>query len=200
LLHSSGSRSLVEATEQFADGIFTRVEWEEAAIQVALKQELCDDARRSPTHRAAFAAAQLLSSAAYDAAGYASFHTCAAMQLAEGPEAPDWFFDPFRMPPFGARIPKRHPEQATQAALLRCIVGNPYCPKTINESWQHWNGGTVRALAQAIYTERGYDRMPMLADALEDAGCRDCHILDHCRGPGPHARGCWVVDLLLGKS
>jgi len=42
--------------------------------------------------------------------------------------------------------------------------------------------------------------MPILADALEDAGCTDAAILEHCRGPGPHVRGCWVVDLILGKS
>jgi hypothetical protein len=55
-------------------------------------------------------------------------------------------------------------------------------------------------MAQAIYNERGFDRLPILGDALEDAGCTDRDILDHCRGPGPHVRGCWAVDLLLGKG
>ena len=55
-------------------------------------------------------------------------------------------------------------------------------------------------LAQGIYEERAFDRLPILADALEDAGCDNADILSHCRGPGPHARGCWVVDLLLGKK
>ena len=66
--------------------------------------------------------------------------------------------------------------------------------------WLLWNDGTVRKIAQAI---RSADRMadlPVLADALEDAGCDDADLLAHCRGPGPHVRGCWVVDLLLGKS
>jgi hypothetical protein len=55
-------------------------------------------------------------------------------------------------------------------------------------------------MAQAIYDERAFDRLPILADALEDAGCTNADILGHCRGAGPHAKGCWVVDLLLGKE
>jgi hypothetical protein len=52
----------------------------------------------------------------------------------------------------------------------------------------------------AIYDERAFDRLPVLADALEDAGCADADLLGHLRGPGPHVRGCWAVDLILGKS
>ncbi|MBA4064130.1 MAG: hypothetical protein C0501_10535 [Isosphaera sp.] len=63
-----------------------------------------------------------------------------------------------------------------------------------------WRTSTVLALAQGIYGERAFDRLPILADALQDAGCEDADILAHCRGPGPHARGCWVVDLVLGKA
>jgi hypothetical protein len=63
-----------------------------------------------------------------------------------------------------------------------------------------WLTSTVTSLAQAIYTDRAFDRLPILADALEDAGCTSSDILDHCRGPGPHVRGCWVVDLLLAKE
>ena len=59
---------------------------------------------------------------------------------------------------------------------------------------------TVFALATGIYTERAFDRMPILADALEDAGCDNADILEHCRGDGPHVRGCWVVDLILEKE
>jgi hypothetical protein len=58
----------------------------------------------------------------------------------------------------------------------------------------------VRKIAGAIYEERAFDRLPILADALEEAGCTDAEVLEHCRGPGPHVRGCWVVDLLLGKE
>jgi hypothetical protein len=60
--------------------------------------------------------------------------------------------------------------------------------------------GTVPKVAQAIYEERAFDRLPVLADALEDAGCADAGLLGHLRGSGPHVRGCCSVDLLLGKG
>jgi hypothetical protein len=55
-------------------------------------------------------------------------------------------------------------------------------------------------LAQAVYDKRAFERLPDLADALEEAGCTDAEVLGHLRGPGPHVLGCWLVDLLLGKS
>ena len=70
----------------------------------------------------------------------------------------------------------------------------------LDPSWLAWNDGAIRKMAQAIYDARAFDRLPLLADALEDAGCTDAAILSHCREPGEHVRGCWVVDLLLGKS
>jgi hypothetical protein len=91
-------------------------------------------------------------------------------------------------------------EREAQCILLRDIFGNPFRPVTIDPSWLTWNGSTVVKLADAIYEDRAFDRLPVLADALEEAGCSDQAILDHCRGPGPHVRGCWVVDLMLGKN
>ncbi|HYT95042.1 MAG TPA: hypothetical protein VEL76_40370 [Gemmataceae bacterium] len=91
-------------------------------------------------------------------------------------------------------------EKAGEAALcdlLRCIFGNLIHPVAFDPAWRTT---TVKQLALGIYDERAFDRMPILADALEDAGCTDPVILDHCRGPGPHVRGCWVLDLLLGKK
>jgi hypothetical protein len=63
-----------------------------------------------------------------------------------------------------------------------------------------WNNGTIVKLAKGIYDDRAFERLPILADALEEAGCDNADILYHCRGRGPHVRGCWVVDLLLGKE
>jgi len=63
-----------------------------------------------------------------------------------------------------------------------------------------WLTGTVTSLAQAIYDERAFDRLPILADALEDAGCTNQDILAHCRQPGEHCRGCWALDLVLGRE
>jgi hypothetical protein len=86
-----------------------------------------------------------------------------------------------------------------QAELIREVFGNPFQPVFFDGA-RACNGGTVSLIADSIYADRAFDRLPILADALEDAGCTDAAILEHCRGPGPHVRGCWVVDLLLGKS
>ena len=66
--------------------------------------------------------------------------------------------------------------------------------------WLTWNGGTVVRLAQAVCDERAFERLPLLADALEDAGCADADLLGHLRSPGPHVLGCWAPDVLLGKG
>jgi hypothetical protein len=63
-----------------------------------------------------------------------------------------------------------------------------------------WQTSTVIQLARQMYDSRDFSAMPILADALQDAGCDNSDILGHCRGPGPHTRGCWVVDLLLRKA
>jgi hypothetical protein len=91
-------------------------------------------------------------------------------------------------------------ERALQCDILRDCFGNPFRPVAVEPSWLTWNDGTVPRLAQAVYDERAFDRLPILADALEDAGCTDADILGHLRCPGPHARGCWALDLLLGRS
>ncbi len=95
-------------------------------------------------------------------------------------------------------------ECKAQAGILRDLLGNPFRSLFGNPAWRTPN---VVALAQAAYDERslpagtlGPDRLAILADALEDAGCTDAAILTHLRGPGQHVRGCWPVDLLLGKT
>ena len=90
---------------------------------------------------------------------------------------------------------------AAQASLLRDIFGSPFrAPPRLNPAWLAWEGGTVRNLAAAVYAGPDFDRLPIVADALEEAGCDAAEFLAHLRGPGPHARGCWALDLLLGKS
>ncbi len=95
--------------------------------------------------------------------------------------------------------------------LIRDIIGNPFRPVAVDPAWLT---STAVGVAQAIYDDRAFDRLPILADALQDAGCENADILDHCRGSqefgpvsgashgpnGPHVRGCWVVDLVLGKN
>jgi hypothetical protein len=87
-------------------------------------------------------------------------------------------------------------DHATQCHLLRCIL-RPFGSPTPDPAWLT---STVVALARGIYDDRAFDRLPILADALQDAGCDNADVLDHCRTPGPHARGCWVVDMILGKQ
>jgi hypothetical protein len=96
--------------------------------------------------------------------------------------------------------PERAECRPAEARLLRDIFGNLFRPVAINAAWLAWNDGTVVKMAQSIYDERAFDRLPILADALEEAGCHDPEILGHCRQPGEHVRGCWIVDLILGKE
>jgi hypothetical protein len=109
--------------------------------------------------------------------------------------------------PFAAKwwaISNEEPPIARRQTVLRCIFGNPFHPFALAPSC---TTATVLALAHLAYEDRilpagilDSQRLAVLADALEDAGCTDPDILVHLRGPGPHVRGCWVVDLLLGKS
>jgi hypothetical protein len=98
-------------------------------------------------------------------------------------------------------------ETANQCHLIRDIFGNPFRPVTISPAILAWNDAVVVRLAKVAYEQRQMPsgmldnvRLAVLADALEEAGCTDTDILGHLRGPGPHVRGCWVVDLCLGKA
>jgi hypothetical protein len=84
-----------------------------------------------------------------------------------------------------------------QKAIVLDIFANPFRPTTINPSLLT---PAVVSIAQSIYEERAFDQMPILADALEESGCDHADILNHLRQPGEHVRGCWVLDLLLGKE
>jgi hypothetical protein len=88
-------------------------------------------------------------------------------------------------------------EHRAQTVLLRDIFRNPF-RAVIPGPWLRKNNPV--GVAQAIYSDCAFDRLPILADALEDAGCDNVDILNHCRQPGEHVRGCWVVDLILGKE
>jgi hypothetical protein len=91
-------------------------------------------------------------------------------------------------------------DRATYPGLLRCIFGNPFRPAEIAPKVLAWRDGLLVALAQRMYESRDFAEMGVMTDMLEDAGCRDAQVLGHCRGPASHARGCFVVDLLLGKT
>lgn len=88
-------------------------------------------------------------------------------------------------------------EYKVQTDLLRCIFGNPFGKHRIEPGWRT---SAVVDLANTVYYQRAFKTLPILADALEDAGCTSAEMLHHCRSPGPHGRGCWVVDAILGKE
>lgn len=181
LLIDKYSRKALTIAERYADGEVTAEKlgfaWGDArrAAQVAHRQE------RETAEASAMWAVSLLCEADIGRAltAVALVARCEAFPIEQGPldEA-----------------------QRQQSLLLRDIVSNPFCPVTLDSAWSRWQDDTIPKLAQVIYDERAFDRLPVLADALKEAGCTDADILAHCRGPGPHVRGCWVVDLLLGKE
>lgn len=168
------ARPAVEAAERFADGSITDEERRAAWRNINAKQY-----GDLTTWSAAFGAVQ---KRAYPAARHASSR--AGYDIAHGILGDDW-----------SRA--RKAEKRVQTMLLRDIMGNPFQPATADPVWLT---STVVALAAGVYDERVFDRMPILADALMDAECDNDDILNHCRSPRPHVRGCWVIDLLLGKT
>jgi hypothetical protein len=88
----------------------------------------------------------------------------------------------------------------TKACLVHEIFGNPFRPMVLDPDWLTWNDGCVRNLAQGIYDARRFRELPILADALEDAGCTAIDLLAHLRNGLRHFRGCWALDVLLCKT
>jgi hypothetical protein len=84
-----------------------------------------------------------------------------------------------------------------QSNLLRDVFGNPFHSVSLDPAWIT---PLVKGLALSIYDDRNFTDLPILADALEEAGCTNADILQHCRGPGPHVRGCWSLDLILCRK
>jgi hypothetical protein len=93
-----------------------------------------------------------------------------------------------------------NPDDRDLASVIRDILGNPFRPERIDPTWLVANDGAACRLAQDIVANCSNSELPILADALEDAGCASDAILSHCRTPQRHVRGCWVVDLLLGRE
>jgi hypothetical protein len=90
---------------------------------------------------------------------------------------------------------------AAQADILRDITRHPFQPfLNLDPARGARSDGAVCTLARSVYEHRSFDRLPLLADALHDAGCTDAELLAHLRGPGPHVRGCWAVDFILNKT
>jgi hypothetical protein len=82
--------------------------------------------------------------------------------------------------------------------LVREVFGNPFQSVSVLPEWLSWREGIVPTIARWIYEDRAFDRLPILADALEGAGCPEADMLAHCRQVADHVRGCWVIDSVLG--
>jgi hypothetical protein len=172
-LRDDRSRTAVEVAERYADGLTTRQE-----LGVA-----CNAANRN-TSGAAIRRAVLVTAARVVRPRVAAVY---ASHIAGNAE---------------------RDERAAQAALLRDLYGLlPFHPVSANLALLSWGGGTVRRLAEAAYKHRllpdgtlDRNRLAVLADALEEASCTDAELLAHLRSPGPHVRGCFALDAVLGKS
>jgi hypothetical protein len=186
LLTDDRSRQAVEVAERFADGQATLVELAEARNR-ALAAE---NGASSEVAKAAYWAASMKAAGSIWNASTAAVSEAArvAAKAALANQAAAW----------DAELAAGNRDHV---ALLRDIVGSPFQPDpALDPAWLLFDRGVVRDLAAGIYHERAFDRLPILADALEEAGCMDGGILGHCRAAGrDHARGCWVVDLVLGR-
>jgi hypothetical protein len=188
LLPDGRIREAVEAAERFADGEI-------------------DAAALGDTH----AAAEQAVASPYDPKNVAGGAVlCAAAPNVDSPfmqRAVRAVADHAGPHPDEVRAKRIKQECAASSDRLREVFGNPFRPVTIDPAVLTWREGTIPKLAQSVYDERelpsghlDHHSLAVLADALEDAGCTSPAILDHCRSEGPHVRGCWVIDMLLGKQ
>jgi hypothetical protein len=168
--------------ERHADGLLTddglvlaRLRAEESAARA---WALWDDGTAQAQEAAAAAAGPNPEAAATKASEYAA----AAAQAESGGEPAAW-----------------KSEQRRQSGLLRDLFGDPWAaPAVPDPAWLAWGGGTVLAVARSAYESGRFQDLPVLADALEDAGCDDERLLGHLRQQGPHARDCWALGVILG--
>jgi hypothetical protein len=181
MLPDPGCRLAVEVAERFADGNETLeqlVSARMAAAEVPITGGMAGlEACQAP-----------LTVAAHDAV-YPRWHIATADFVAE---AVLWsYLD-------GAEACANVEKE--QAEILRDLFGNPFRPVTVEPTWLAWNRRKVADLVRGIYDDRAYEWLGLLADALEDAGCANPQLLGHLRGPGPHWRGCWAIDLLCDAA
>jgi hypothetical protein len=184
LLTAERSRRAVEAAERVADGISGLAELEPFWV------EHDDFPLHSDEEVPSYAAIYAGRESAWLAA-------CDVPANAASEEA--WSVVPSRLRD-GHRQEVCQSAERAQAGLLRCIVGNPFRPVTFDPSVLGWREGLLVAMARRLYDGRAFADLPVLADALEEAGCTDPEILSHCRSGAEHVRGCFVVDLCLGSG
>jgi hypothetical protein len=204
LLGDERSRRLIEAVERHADGLAAWEEVEEAAgpaaevaraasVAVRYDSRICSPREANAAALNAAAAAATANPDAGEAAWWALNRAkIAAQMIASATASGETYQEVARA--------ARAAEHAAQIQLVHDLFG-PTPPQAIglDASWLTWDSGTVVRMTRSIYEERRWEDMGVLGDALQEAGCADEVFLSHCRG-GPHARGCVVVDALLGLS
>jgi hypothetical protein len=184
LLIDTASRRAVEAAELFADEQISKEELQSAFV-TGTSAMLAERGNLAYTSSGGgiggpVTAAYITAFVGVDGYGAADGVASCAIRAATGNRGDEWT------------------ERAKQAGILRDLFGPlHFRPVSLDPAWRT---PAILHLAQAIYDDRAFDQFPILADALEEAGCTSRDVLDHCRGPGPHVRGCWVVDLVLGKG
>jgi hypothetical protein len=192
LLTDERYRSALDVAERYADGLASTGELHDAGRVVANAIRHTDEYEWSEEKQALLLAA--------NAVGWAA-------TLREPPDPPAYLAGCAATGARSAALTagvSQAEANAAQSALIRDILGNPFRPVALDPAVL---GTAIPSLAQAAYEERALPgreldpaRLAVLADALEEAGCTDAALLDHLRGPGPHCRGCWAVDLVLGKG
>jgi hypothetical protein len=211
LLTNTRGREAVEVSERYADGVVNQRELMKAGRRAQYALTAIDNAR-PPIHkltpdagRARCILATAITAArcstekdSSDAARYAS--TCAAQAIAYQ-TAPPGALVMYGDPDADEELAGCEERHVRQCQFLHDIFDGVFRPSfPLPPVVLAWNDSTIPRMAQGIYEERAFGRLPILADALLDAGCDDEELIRHCRSEGPHARGCWAVDLILGKE
>jgi hypothetical protein len=208
LLSDERSRTAVEVAERYADGLVS--EWERT-VAWAMAKPVAHDfwlSARVNDHPDSLVLPVGWEPIAGPAEARRAFPGAYTAAIALGPptllpKAADWAAEA------AERAAMPGDEREEQSRLLRDMVGPlPFrLPPLVAPAWLTWNGSTVGRLAEAAYQERELpggtldpDRLAVLADALEEAGCADAELLGHLRSTGPHVRGCFAVDAILGRE
>lgn len=189
LISDDRSKRAVEVAERYSDGLASdeeRLFAENNAVEAHIDVR---ESRFAATPVVAWSrSGELITQAALMAISVGTFY---------GEDAADYG----RLALAASGVPWRRDEEeeTAQCQLLREIVG-PLSLPVVDPLWLSANDHAAVQLAKWIYESNAFHDLPILADALEDAGCMDDVILDHCRNGEDHVRGCWVVDLVMGRT
>ncbi len=190
------ARRVLETVEAVADGRGGPEQLFQAAYQVTAKRAaggLSEPAAKAHQQAASAVRAGTATEAAF--AGQEAWKYAAkALAWQAVTKVPPW---QFARPPWDAAERAAH---AAQCDLLRDVLFPSLHAVRFRPAWCLWDGGAAGKIAREIYDRRRFEELPVLADALEEAGCDERLVLDHLRRPGQHVRGCWVLDLALGQE